>query len=175
MNKTFSDDKIPIGEISYVRESVKNMAHQMVLQKFLEIKERGYTRAVLARRLGKKPEQITRWLSAPGNWTLDTFSDLMFAMGADPEAVFMRSATARQSDGAHDIITQIATSNETSSSLPPRVSALSQLSSILPQQTRRATTGPRDETRTTPKSATCALYSDRGTTQVRNKRTMVSA
>jgi hypothetical protein len=43
------------------------------------------TRGFLARRLGKKPEQITRWLGAPGNWTLETLSNLLVAMGYEPQ------------------------------------------------------------------------------------------
>ena len=40
------------------------------------------TRADLARKLDKRPEQITRWLSAPGNWTFDTAAALALAMGS---------------------------------------------------------------------------------------------
>jgi len=38
------------------------------------------TKADLARMLGKEPSQITRWLSGSGNLTLDTLSDLLFAV-----------------------------------------------------------------------------------------------
>jgi hypothetical protein len=41
------------------------------------------SRADLARRIGRKPEQITRWLGSPGNWTLDTVSDLLLGMGLE--------------------------------------------------------------------------------------------
>ncbi len=43
----------------------------------------GLTRSKLAKRLGKRPEQITRWLAAPGNLTLDTISDLLLTMNAE--------------------------------------------------------------------------------------------
>jgi hypothetical protein len=42
------------------------------------------TKASLARRLGKSPEQITRWLGAPGNFTLKSFSSLLACMGYEP-------------------------------------------------------------------------------------------
>ena len=50
--------------------------YEAVIKEFLES---GVTKAELARRIGRKPEQITRWLGAPGNWTLDTVSDLLLA------------------------------------------------------------------------------------------------
>jgi hypothetical protein len=37
----------------------------------------------LAQRIRKGPDQINRWLGAPGNWTLDTISDLLLGIGVD--------------------------------------------------------------------------------------------
>lgn len=45
-----------------------------------EFKKSGISKATLARRMDKKPEVVGRWLGAPGNWTLDTVSDLLFAI-----------------------------------------------------------------------------------------------
>ena len=39
------------------------------------------TRSELARLMGKRPEQVTRLLGAPGNLTLDTVSDFFLAFG----------------------------------------------------------------------------------------------
>lgn len=37
----------------------------------------------------RDPAQITRWLKGPGNWTLDTVSDIMRALRADLRVSFI--------------------------------------------------------------------------------------
>lgn len=77
LSKPESDARIPLGTIAYFRERNRNRVHDMVLKAF---KESGLTQAQLARRLGKRTDVVCRWLGAPGNWTLDTVSDLLLAI-----------------------------------------------------------------------------------------------
>lgn len=80
-----ADERLTTAQIGYLEAFAQDRAHNMVRELFMSIpKEEGITRAFLARRLGKKPEQITRWLSVPGNWTLNTLADLLGAMGYIP-------------------------------------------------------------------------------------------
>jgi hypothetical protein len=75
-------DLIPFGTLGYFRARNRWRAYEVVLTEF---KNSGLTKADLARRLGKRPEVISRLLGAPGNWGLDTVSDLLFAIsGAEP-------------------------------------------------------------------------------------------
>jgi len=77
--------EIPVGKLAYFRERLKNRLHELVFLEFLrQQRERKLTQAELARRIGKAPEQVNRWLGAPGNWELDTVSDLLLGMGAEP-------------------------------------------------------------------------------------------
>ena len=77
------DDRVPVGTLGYFQARNRNRLYELVLREF---EHSGISQAALARRLGKRPDQICRWLGAPGNWGLDTVSDLLFAIsGAEPE------------------------------------------------------------------------------------------
>jgi hypothetical protein len=89
---------VPVGKLVYFRGRLSNALHETVLRRLLEVeKDLGFSRAELGRRIGRKPEQVTRWLGSPGNWTLETVSDLLTAMGCelDPRLV----ALGRHADG----------------------------------------------------------------------------
>ena len=76
------DTPLTDAQVGYFKAMAQSEAHERILSLFLRMaKEKGINRAFLARKLRKKPEQITRWLSAPGNWTLDTYSILAAALG----------------------------------------------------------------------------------------------
>ncbi|HLQ24780.1 MAG TPA: hypothetical protein VK138_02755 [Acidiferrobacterales bacterium] len=76
--------------LGYFQARLKNRLHQLVIGEFIKQEKSGTTKADIARRIGKRPEQITRLLGAPGNWTLDTVSDLLLAMGSELAAQAIR-------------------------------------------------------------------------------------
>jgi len=85
LTEILEGEVIPLGKLAYFRERLRNRLHQLVIREFARQEDiHRLTRAELARRIGRAPEQITRWLGAPGNWTLDTVSDLMLGMGTEP-------------------------------------------------------------------------------------------
>ncbi|OMQ42074.1 hypothetical protein BKP54_25375 [Ensifer sp. 1H6] len=71
------DEKVSKRAIGYASESAREELFDLVLRNCVES---GVTKATLARRLDKDPAQITRLLGAPGNWTIDTVAELLFAI-----------------------------------------------------------------------------------------------
>jgi hypothetical protein len=69
--------------LTYLRARLQERLYQAVLERFLEFSEGGFTKAELARRTGRTPEQISAWLGSPGNWTLGTVSDLLAGMDVE--------------------------------------------------------------------------------------------
>lgn len=71
------DVRTPAEAEIYLRARTQHRIHSLVLGEF---EKSGMSKADLARRTGRKPEVISRVLGQPGNWTLNTISDLLFAL-----------------------------------------------------------------------------------------------
>jgi hypothetical protein len=85
LTEILQGERIPVGKLEYFRARLQSRLHQLVLAEFLRQEDRGLHQAELARRIGRKPEVVNRLLGAPGNWTLNTVSDLLLGMGVEPE------------------------------------------------------------------------------------------
>jgi len=84
METTSKNRRITDREIYYFRQRQKNLIFQSVIAFFAQQAERyGLTKSAVADSLGKDRSQITRWLSGPGNWELDSISDFLLGMGAE--------------------------------------------------------------------------------------------
>ncbi len=86
LTEVFSGSQIPVGTMAYFRAKLRYALHEVVLREFIKQEDSNrINKAELARRIHKKPEQVSRWLGAPGNWTIDTVSDLLLGMGVEAE------------------------------------------------------------------------------------------
>jgi hypothetical protein len=84
LSEISSGTPVPREKLAYFQERTRNRLYAYVLKKFIDQERSGrLSRAELARRIGRKPEVITRLLGAPGNWTIGTISDLLIGIAAE--------------------------------------------------------------------------------------------
>lgn len=77
LSKPSGDDPIPLNVLGFLRAHNKYNVYELVLNEF---QRSGLTQAQLARRIRKNPDRVCKILGGPGNWTLDTIADLLFAI-----------------------------------------------------------------------------------------------
>jgi hypothetical protein len=65
---------------AFYRRRFQNLFHRLVVRAF---RETGLNQKQLADRIDSQTSQVNRWLGIPGNWTLNTISDLLLGMGVD--------------------------------------------------------------------------------------------
>jgi transcriptional regulator with XRE-family HTH domain len=74
------DAPLSAGTVAYFQDRLRTRLYDLVIRELENYKAQGMTQAQLATRIGKRPDQVSRWLSGPGNWTLDTVSDLLLGI-----------------------------------------------------------------------------------------------
>jgi hypothetical protein len=79
-------NKISPRDLFFYRQRQKNRLFQAVVSYFAEqAQTSGLTKKDIADTLDKHASQVTRWFAGPGNWEMDTVSDLLLAMDAELE------------------------------------------------------------------------------------------
>ncbi len=79
---------IPADRLAYLNERFRNRLYDLIVGAFMNHTTQNpkFSQAALARRLRSRPDVVNRWLSSPGNWTLDTVSSLVAGIcGAELE------------------------------------------------------------------------------------------
>lgn len=99
--------------IAYYRRRQQNRIFSQIAQFFAHEAERGkITRKEMAEKLSKDPAQVSRWLSAPSNLTLDTISDILLSMGAEMDCTITRFVDRVQPNYAHPLVIDKGDSNQ---------------------------------------------------------------
>jgi len=105
MENTSKDSLVTNRDIAYYRQRQKNRVYSALASFFAEEAEHGrISKRELAERLGKDPAQITRWLTAPSNFELDTISDLLLAMGAEMDHNIIRFSERSKPNYVHPLM-----------------------------------------------------------------------
>jgi hypothetical protein len=88
LSDVIGGERVPPGKLAYFQTRLAAKVHQAMLSVFGRLeRHKGFTRRELAQRIDRKPEQITRWFSYPGNLTLGTVSDICVGMGYELESI----------------------------------------------------------------------------------------
>ena len=80
------DGRLSAGTLGYLCARNRDAWFDYVHQKLAAAEARGVKRSDIAARLGKSPSRLSKLLAAPGNWTLDTVTELLVAIDRE-EAV----------------------------------------------------------------------------------------
>src|SRR5712671_365982 len=93
--KPSGSEPIPLPAFVYMRGRNRRRFFSLIHS---ELEKSGISRLELSKRMGRGMDRISHLLAAPGNWTLDTLSDLLFSIsGAEPkhEAAYPLDRTDR--------------------------------------------------------------------------------
>jgi hypothetical protein len=91
LHEILSGDPISDGTLEHFRNRFRERLYELVLSEYRKQAEKGMTKRHIANRINRRPEQITRWLGAPGNWTLETVSDLLLVISQAEPIVGLKS------------------------------------------------------------------------------------
>ena len=79
-----SDEPLSVRALAYLRQKTRMSFYDFVLKKFLEAEtNNGLRQSDIVRRTGMRSDVLSRNLASPGNWTLDTITDLLIGISRE--------------------------------------------------------------------------------------------
>jgi hypothetical protein len=109
MEATSKASPVSKRDIFYYRQRMKNRVFTELASFFAtEAAQNHLTKREIANRLQCDPSLVTRWLSAPGNVTLETISDLLLALDAEMDVKAVRFKDRTKPNYAHSLIVELA-------------------------------------------------------------------
>jgi transcriptional regulator with XRE-family HTH domain len=109
MEATSKASPVSKRDIFYYRQRMKNRVFTELASFFAtEAAQNHLTKREIANRLQCDPSLVTRWLSAPGNVTLETISDLLLALDAEMDVKAVRFKDRAKPNYAHSLIVELA-------------------------------------------------------------------
>lgn len=106
---------IPLGKRAYFQQRLRIRIFNFLLEKFIKAQSEGLNKTLLAKRTGKTPDVINRWLGQPSNLTLDTISDLLLGIAGEELEPASSSPLGRVADN-YSKFDELA-----SASAPPKI------------------------------------------------------
>lgn len=79
--KAVAGETIPPYWLGYFREEHREALNEQLIEL---LRAAGLSQVTLAKKIGRRPEQVTRWINSPSNLEADTISDLALAFGYRP-------------------------------------------------------------------------------------------
>lgn len=109
MANTSKTEPKRLRDIHYFRQRFRNRIFGKIASFFAEeAKRTGITKREIATKLGRDPAQITRWLSQPSNLTIETISDLLLALDAEPKPLEISRFSERLAPNyAHPLVATV--------------------------------------------------------------------
>lgn len=90
LDQELSEPEIKKFWLGYFQENFREAIHQDLLERYQYLRDtRGLSRSDLAKKIGRRPEQVTRWLSSPTNLEVDSISDMGLGLGVIPKLSFL--------------------------------------------------------------------------------------
>lgn len=69
---------------AYFQQRQRNRLYETVVHAIEDAADRtGIRKKDIAEKAGVSPPQLSRWLAGPANWTIDSISDVLYALGME--------------------------------------------------------------------------------------------